>query len=214
MSQPNPPPPPPPPANRTSHPGAPLTQPQHVRTHRGSECAVARGQEAPPKANNLTPRPCANPPLLTHPCSADTQPHQPARLMGFVATPHCGCDVPLLVSGRTTQTKLRTGRRFGPRLPFPHAAGHVSQNMNGPPQTAPPPLPRPLPPSQCSRPAGGTCQCSPLPSPSDATSQQSGVRWRAVARTFRPHPQAPGLILWTPLLPVEDDPIKYIWCGS
>ena len=31
-------------SNRTSHPGAPLTQPKHVRTHGGSECAGARGQ--------------------------------------------------------------------------------------------------------------------------------------------------------------------------
>ena len=31
-------------SNRTSHPGAPLTRPKHVRTRRGSECAVARGQ--------------------------------------------------------------------------------------------------------------------------------------------------------------------------
>ena len=36
---PPPPPPPaaPPPSNRTSHPGAPLTQPKHARAHRGSE---------------------------------------------------------------------------------------------------------------------------------------------------------------------------------
>jgi hypothetical protein len=31
-------------SNRTSHSGAQWTQPEHLRTHRGSECAVARGQ--------------------------------------------------------------------------------------------------------------------------------------------------------------------------
>ena len=31
-------------SNSTSHPGAPLSRPKHVRTHRGSGCAVARGQ--------------------------------------------------------------------------------------------------------------------------------------------------------------------------
>ena len=30
--------------NRVSHPGAPLTQPGRVQTHRGSDCSVARGQ--------------------------------------------------------------------------------------------------------------------------------------------------------------------------
>ena len=47
-------------SNRTGHP-SPLTQPKHVRTQRGSGCARARGQQAPPKANQPTPWPRANP---------------------------------------------------------------------------------------------------------------------------------------------------------
>ena len=48
-------------SNRTSHPGALLTQPKHVQAHRGSECARARGPAKGKQPNTealcQTPRP-------------------------------------------------------------------------------------------------------------------------------------------------------------
>ena len=65
---------------------APLTQPKHVRTHRGSECAVARGQVAPPAADREThhgampnPPPPPRSSLLPH-SSACGAPHPPTLL--------------------------------------------------------------------------------------------------------------------------------------
>ena len=68
----------------TSHPGARLTQPKHVRTHRGSECAVARGQQAPPKANTFRYRGrMPTPPPPPRPC-----PLGPLSYQGSIATGH------------------------------------------------------------------------------------------------------------------------------
>ena len=102
-------------------PPPPVTQPKHVRAHNGSECAVARGQEVPPKANNQIPRPCANAPPSV------PREGPPFSLYGTPTPGRGGWDV--MGDGRVSNTCQARGQTDDmPRWPVSQAALHWTRS--------------------------------------------------------------------------------------